>query len=100
MEEEGEADDEEKILCWRRFEGFKEVGVLKDCIRGNHMDMGEFQKYLDQHCLGWVFNELFGIDRSWYFASLHFQFLIPFQKFVVPDLQWTALKRAITLMTL
>ena len=64
VEEEGEASDTEEILSWRKFEGFKEVGVLKDCIRGNHMDMGEFQKYLDQHCLGWVFNELFGIDRS------------------------------------
>ena len=64
VEEEGETNDAEEILCWRRFEGFKEVGVLKDCIRGNHMDMGEFQKYLDQHSLGWVFNELFGIDRS------------------------------------
>ena len=64
VEEEGEASGEEEISSWRQFEGFKEVGVLKDCIRGNHMDMGEFQKYLDQHCLGWVFNELFGIDRT------------------------------------
>jgi hypothetical protein len=39
------------------------VGVLKDCQRGNHMDMGEFQRYLQEHDLHWVFKELFGIDR-------------------------------------
>ena len=64
MEEEGQVNGPAEVLSWRKFEGFKEVGVLKECIRGNHMDMGEFQKYLDLHCLGWVFNELFGIDRS------------------------------------
>ena len=64
MEEEGEVTDPEEIQCWRRFEGFKEVGVLKDCIRGNHMDMGEFQKFLKEHRADWVFKELFGIDRS------------------------------------
>ena len=47
----------------RLFGKFEEIGVVKNTERSNHMDMGEFQKYLDQHSLGWVFNELFGIDR-------------------------------------
>lgn len=57
-EEEGETDAK------RIFTGFQEIGVLKECQRGNHMDMGEFQKYLQQHNVHWVFKELFGIDRS------------------------------------
>ena len=64
VQEDGEVPDSQGVDGWRSFQGFGEVGVLKDCLRGNHMDMGEFQKYLDQHSLGWVFNELFGIDRS------------------------------------
>ena len=49
--EEGEAR--------RLFKNFEEVGVLKNTERSNHMDMGEFRKYLEQHNCEWVFKELF-----------------------------------------
>ena len=49
--EEGEAR--------RLFSNFEEVGVLKHTERSNHMDMGEFRKYLEQHNCEWVFKELF-----------------------------------------
>ena len=43
----------------RLFGKFEEVGVLKNTERSNHMDMGEFQKYLESHNCQWVFKELF-----------------------------------------
>ena len=64
VEEEEEAATLEQLKDSRVFRGFQEVGVLKDTQRGNHMDMAEFLKYLQQHNVEWVFNELFGIDRS------------------------------------
>ena len=64
VEEEEEAATLGQLEDSRVFRGFQEVGVLKDTQRGNHMDMAEFQKYLQQHNVEWVFNELFGIDRS------------------------------------
>ena len=64
VQEDGEVPDSQGVDGWRSFQGFGEVGVLKDCLRGNHMDMGEFQKFLKEHRADWVFKELFGIDRS------------------------------------
>ena len=45
----------------RLFDSFGEIGGdwLKNTERSNHMDMGEFQKYLEHHNCQWVFKELF-----------------------------------------
>ena len=43
----------------RLFSNFEEIGVLKNTERSNHMDMGEFRKYLGSHDCEWVFKELF-----------------------------------------
>lgn len=45
----------------RLFDSFAEIGGewLKNTERSNHMDMGEFQKYLESHNCQWVFKELF-----------------------------------------
>ena len=49
----------------RLFEGFSEIGGdwLKNTERSNHMDMGEFQKYLESHNCDWVFKEMFSIKQ-------------------------------------
>merc|ERR1712126_151543 len=41
----------------RIFSTFEEIGVVKNTERSNHMDMGEFQKYLENHNCQWVFKE-------------------------------------------
>jgi len=64
VQEDQDATTVTDIEEQRVFTGFQEIGVLKECQRGNHMDMGEFQKYLQEHDIHWVFKELFGIDRS------------------------------------
>lgn len=43
----------------RLFSNFEEIGVLKNTERSNHMDMGEFRRYLGSHDCEWVFKELF-----------------------------------------
>ena len=49
----------------RLFGKFEEIGVVKNTERSNHMDMGEFQKYLESHNCQWIFKELFSIkDRD------------------------------------
>ena len=48
----------------RLFDSFEEIGVVKNTERSNHMDMGEFQKYLENHNCQWVFKELFSIKRE------------------------------------
>jgi len=64
IQEELEAKTQGEVEAGRVFTGFEEIGVLKECQRGNHMDMGEFQKYLQRHNVHWVFDQIFGIDRS------------------------------------
>jgi len=61
IQEDKETDN---IDAERLFSSFEEVGVLKNTDRGNHMDMGEFLKYLETHESAWVFKELFGLDKS------------------------------------
>jgi len=61
-----ESDDKEEIDDARRFHSFEEIGFIKgsgggDTTRDYHMDMGEFQKFLDQNNCGYIFKELFGL---------------------------------------
>lgn len=30
----------------------------------NHMDMGEFYKYLEEHELGYIFKDIFGVEAK------------------------------------
>jgi len=63
FQEEEDAKTSEDVKENRIFTGFKEVGVVKECQRGNHMDMGEFYKFLEIHNSTWAFKEIFGIER-------------------------------------
>ena len=55
----------EDVDSLRLFGKFEEIGVVKNTERSNHMDMGEFQKYLESHNCQWIFKELFSIkDRD------------------------------------
>ena len=47
----------------RLFGKFEEIGVVKNTERSNHMDMGEFQRYLESHNCQWIFKELFSIKE-------------------------------------
>jgi len=64
IQEEEEISKEGSVDASRLFTGFQEIGTVKECQRGNHMDMGEFYKYLEVHQRTWVFKELFGIEKS------------------------------------
>jgi len=57
-------DQSEKNEKKNLFERFEEIGLLKDCQRGNHMDMGEFYRYLEAVNSAWVFKDLFGIEKD------------------------------------
>ena len=46
----------------RRVEGFRELGLATHGPRGDHMDMGQFRTYLEEHSLGHVFPILFGVE--------------------------------------
>jgi len=64
IQEELEIDSGEAVDGKRLFTSFEEIGLVKECHRGNHMDMGEFYKYLEIYKTTWVFKELFGIEKS------------------------------------
>lgn len=64
IQEEEEVKSENECLQKRIFSRFEEIGVVKETLRGNHMDMGEFYKYLEIHDAAWAFKELFGIEKS------------------------------------
>lgn len=46
----------------RRFDGFRELGLDTHGPRQNHMDMGQFRNFLEQHSRGYVFPILFGVE--------------------------------------
>ena len=46
----------------RKFSGFDELFFEVHGTRENHMDMGQFLHYLEQHELGYIFQILFGIE--------------------------------------
>lgn len=48
----------------RKFDKFEEIGFVKGETRDYHMDMGEFKNYLQMHQCDYMFNELFGLDKS------------------------------------
>jgi len=56
-EEEGAVDD------LRLFSGFSEIGEVKGASRDYHMDMGQFQLFLEQHSCAHIFPQLFGIEK-------------------------------------
>lgn len=45
-----------------KVQGFCELTFDTHGPRGNHMSMGQFYQYLEQHQLGYMFKELFGVD--------------------------------------
>lgn len=46
----------------RKFTGFVELFFEVHGTRENHMDMGQFLHYLEEHDLGYIFQVLFGIE--------------------------------------
>lgn len=66
--EKGAAD--KSIDEQRRFTGFDELFFEIHGTRENHMDMGQFRHYLDQHDLGYIFQILFGIEGKTTFDGL------------------------------
>ena len=52
---------------WKRFSGFNEVAFDPHSGRGSrdyHMDLGQFQKYLEEHKSAEMFHMLFGVEGS------------------------------------
>jgi len=64
IQEDLEIDSQEAVDGRRLFTSFEEIGLVKECHRGNHMDVGEFYRYLEIYKTTWVFKELFGIEKS------------------------------------
>jgi len=64
IQEEFDVQSEDDVEQRKTFTKFEEIGLVKECHRGNHMDMGEFFKYLEVYQCTWVFKELFGIEKS------------------------------------
>lgn len=46
----------------RKIAGFQELALVTHGPRQNHMDMGQFRAYLEEHRLGYMFTQLFGVD--------------------------------------
>ena len=58
--EKGKEND--NIDNQRKFSGFDELFFEVHGTRENHMDMGQFLHFLEQHDLGYIFQILFGIE--------------------------------------
>jgi hypothetical protein len=58
-------DDVRDVESVRLFADFAEVGELKGGggSSSNHMDMGWFQRYLEQHNAGHIFGQLFNLEK-------------------------------------
>lgn len=54
--------ENKKVDDQRKFSGFDELFFEVHGTRENHMDMGQFLQYLEQHDLGYIFQILFGIE--------------------------------------
>ena len=46
----------------RKFQGFQELAFDVHGPRGNHLDLGQFKRYLSEHGLDSMFKELFGVE--------------------------------------
>ncbi|XP_060530319.1 RWD domain-containing protein 2A isoform X2 [Cylas formicarius] len=56
-------ENNEKKSTFLKFENFEEVIFgYQGGAKINHMDKGEFYKFLEAHKLGYIFKELFGVD--------------------------------------
>ena len=57
-------EDVKDLEDLRKVEGFEELSFDTHGHRSNHMDMGQFLKYLEHHKLDYAFTFLFGIDAA------------------------------------
>ena len=46
----------------RQISGFQELELVTHGPKQNHMDMGQFRVYLEDHGLGYMFSQLFGVE--------------------------------------
>ncbi len=46
----------------RKFKGFQELSFDVHGPRGNHLDLGQFRQYMNEHGMEHVFKELFGLE--------------------------------------
>lgn len=59
-----EEDKENLGETFLKFNGFEEVVFTNSGTKFNHMDMGELLKYMDEHEVGYIFKELFGVESK------------------------------------
>ncbi|CAG9856326.1 unnamed protein product [Phyllotreta striolata] len=59
-----EEDNEEEGGKFSKFENFEEVYFQNSGVKFNHMDMGEFYRFLDVRGLGYIFKDLFGVETK------------------------------------
>ncbi|XP_050515288.1 RWD domain-containing protein 2A [Diabrotica virgifera virgifera] len=57
-----EDDKEEEGRKFLKFDKFEEVVFQNNGIKYNHMDMGELHHYLEDHSVGYIFKDLFGVE--------------------------------------
>lgn len=60
IEEDSEGVGEQ----FRRFQQFSEVVFQSSGVKCTHMDMGELLKYLDDHNVGYIFKDIFGVEAK------------------------------------
>lgn len=53
--------EKDEIKHYHKFQGFRELSFNIHGPRGNHLDLGQFKKYLTDHNLDSVFKDLFGV---------------------------------------
>ena len=64
-QEEEKCDSFDQVESLRRFDGFSEVGFVKNSdTRDYHMDMGDFHTFLQDHNCGYMFEVYFGIAKE------------------------------------
>ncbi|XP_030767278.1 RWD domain-containing protein 2A [Sitophilus oryzae] len=56
--------EELKAQNFIKFHGFIEKVFDNHGPKYNHMDMGEFYKYLEEHELGYIFKDIFGVEAK------------------------------------
>lgn len=49
---------------FRKFQGFSEVVFRNTGVKCTHMDMGELLRYLEEHQVSYIFNEIFGLEAK------------------------------------
>lgn len=59
-----EEDKEGEGESFLKFDKFEEVIFQNSGVKCNHMDMGELFKYLEDHQVGYVFKEIFGVEAK------------------------------------